>query len=81
MTDTARGTIQIYIVITPDMIISMCKLAPYYDPSTGRFISEDPIRDGLNWYVYCENKLTLRKNNTAQTPCPQAFYGIDTSYN
>ena len=21
----------------------------YYDPSVGRFISEDPIQDGLNW--------------------------------
>ncbi len=29
--------------------------ARYYDPTIGRFISEDPIRDGLNWYVYCEN--------------------------
>ena len=27
----------------------------YYDPSIGRFITEDPARDGLNWYVYCEN--------------------------
>ena len=27
----------------------------YYDPSMGRFISEDPVRDGLNWYVYCRN--------------------------
>ena len=27
----------------------------YYDPATGRFVSEDPIRDGLNWYVYCGN--------------------------
>ena len=27
----------------------------YYDPSSGRFISEDPIKDGLNWYVYCSN--------------------------
>jgi len=27
----------------------------YYDTRTGRFITEDPIRDGLNWYVYCEN--------------------------
>ncbi len=27
----------------------------YYDPSIGRFISEDPICDGLNWYVYCNN--------------------------
>ncbi len=29
--------------------------ARYYDPTIGRFISEDPIRDGLNWYVYCGN--------------------------
>ncbi len=27
----------------------------YYDPTQGRFITEDPIRDGTNWYVYCEN--------------------------
>ena len=25
----------------------------YYDNQTGRFITEDPIKDGLNWYVYC----------------------------
>ena len=25
----------------------------YYDPKAGRFITEDPIRDGNNWYVYC----------------------------
>ncbi len=29
--------------------------ARYYDPSVGRFVSEDPIRDGLNWYAYCHN--------------------------
>ncbi len=27
----------------------------YYDPSIGRFITEDPARDGLNWYAYCGN--------------------------
>ena len=27
--------------------------ARYYDPGLGRFISEDPIRDGMNWYAYC----------------------------
>ena len=26
-----------------------------YDSSTGRFISRDPIQDGYNWYVYCDN--------------------------
>ena len=27
----------------------------YYDSSTGRFITRDPIKDGRNWYVYCDN--------------------------
>ncbi len=27
----------------------------YYDSSTGRFLSRDPIGDGSNWYVYCKN--------------------------
>ena len=25
----------------------------YYNSSNGRFITEDPIKDGLNWYAYC----------------------------
>jgi len=29
--------------------------ARYYDPGMGRFASEDPARDGLNWYVYASN--------------------------
>ncbi|MBU5451529.1 RHS repeat-associated core domain-containing protein, partial [Acetivibrio sp. MSJd-27] len=29
--------------------------ARYYDSSIGRFTSEDPIRDGMNWFVYCGN--------------------------
>ncbi|MBQ8541315.1 MAG: RHS repeat-associated core domain-containing protein [Clostridia bacterium] len=29
--------------------------ARYYDPAIGRFFSEDPIKDGTNWYVYCSN--------------------------
>ena len=29
--------------------------ARYYDPSIGRFISEDPGRNGTNWYIYCGN--------------------------
>ena len=29
--------------------------ARYYDPLTGRFLSEDPIRSGINYYVYAGN--------------------------
>ena len=27
----------------------------YYSPGNGRFLTEDPAKDGLNWYVYCAN--------------------------
>ena len=27
----------------------------YYQPATGRFLSEDPVKDGLNWYTFCGN--------------------------
>ena len=30
----------------------------WYDPSLGRFLTEDPIKDGFNWYVYCGNSPT-----------------------
>ena len=29
--------------------------ARYYSPVTGRFLAEDPSKDGLNWYTYCMN--------------------------
>ncbi|MBS1727753.1 MAG: RHS repeat-associated core domain-containing protein [Armatimonadetes bacterium] len=28
--------------------------ARYYEPTSGRFINEDPSKDGLNWYVYAK---------------------------
>ncbi len=27
----------------------------YYDPTVGRFLTPDPIKDGRNWYAYCDN--------------------------
>jgi RHS repeat-associated protein len=29
--------------------------ARWYDPELGRFITEDPARDGGNWFAYCGN--------------------------
>ena len=29
--------------------------ARWYDPQIGRFTTEDPIRSGLNWYIYANN--------------------------
>ncbi len=29
--------------------------ARWYDPNLGRFITEDPIKDGTNWYMYANN--------------------------
>ncbi len=32
--------------------------ARYYEPGSGRFVSEDPARDGLNWYGYASGRPT-----------------------
>ena len=29
--------------------------ARYYDPALGRFASQDPSKNGMNWFVYCNN--------------------------
>ncbi len=29
--------------------------ARYYEPTTGRFVSEDPARDGINWFDYANS--------------------------
>lgn len=45
--------------------------ARMYDPLTGRFINEDPIQDGLNWYVYCENNPILFIDMFGLAPTPE----------
>ncbi|MDR1209521.1 MAG: hypothetical protein LBK41_04310 [Clostridiales bacterium] len=38
----------------------------YYEPGTERFVSEDPVRSGLNWYMYClSNSLMFCKHDSA----------------
>ena len=38
--------------------------ARYYDPQIGRFASEDTVRNGLNWFVYCTNNPTCLRDAT-----------------
>jgi RHS repeat-associated protein len=40
--------------------------ARYYEPTTGRFVSEDPAMDGGNWFVYCENVPTMTVDSTGR---------------
>ena len=46
--------------------------ARYYNPSIGRFISEDPIgfRGGINFYAYVRNNPTLFKDPTGRDCSP-----------
>ncbi|MEW5883231.1 MAG: RHS repeat-associated core domain-containing protein [Armatimonadota bacterium] len=47
--------------------------ARYYDSTTGRFLSRDPIGDGSNWYAYCyANPLNLF-DATGLEPAPAEF--------
>jgi len=38
--------------------------ARFYEPWTGRFLSEDPAGDGVNWYAYCSNQASTSVDPT-----------------
>jgi RHS repeat-associated protein len=40
--------------------------ARYYDPTIGRFITEDPSRKGTGWYTYCSNNPVNRSDPTGR---------------
>ena len=40
----------------------------YYQPTTGRFINEDPIKDGLNWYAYANNNPVMFIDSSGLKP-------------
>jgi hypothetical protein len=42
--------------------------ARYMDPATGRLVSEDPGRDGRNWYCYCNNSPIFRSDPSGKEP-------------
>ena len=48
--------------------------ARYYNPALGRFTTEDLAKDGLNWYVYCDNNPVMFVDPTGET-LKDAVYG------
>ena len=40
----------------------------YYDSTSGRFITEDLIKDGMNWYVYCYNNPIMLLDSDGKRP-------------
>jgi len=48
--------------------------ARYYEPSTGRFVSEDPARDGFNWVTYCGNDPLNYADHSGKAGDPLEFY-------
>lgn len=40
--------------------------ARYMDPTTGRFVCEDPAENGLNWYAYCGSDPVNKNDPTGQ---------------
>jgi RHS repeat-associated protein len=44
--------------------------ARYYEPWTGRFLSEDPALDGMNWFVYCANEPVGRSDSSGRAAAP-----------
>ena len=39
-----------------------------YNPGTGRFTTEDPARDGMNWYIYANNNPVKFKDPSGNVP-------------
>jgi RHS repeat-associated protein len=48
--------------------------ARFYEPGTGRFVSEDPANHGENWYVYCGNQPVSRSDASGKEWDDNAYW-------
>jgi hypothetical protein len=44
--------------------------ARYYEPTSGRFVREDPAKSGLNWFAYAEGNPILKVDPDGKSPIP-----------
>jgi len=52
----------------------------YYFPKLGRFMREDPVRDGLNWYTYCGNNPIMHIDPSGMVNMTLAEYIASDEY-
>jgi len=50
--------------------------ARFYEPWTGRFLSEDPAKDGSNWYVYANNAPSSAVDPNGQSAVHGTYLGM-----
>jgi len=50
--------------------------ARYYEPGTGRFISEDPAMEGPNWYSYCYNSPLKHVDASGRSVWSSVFFTL-----
>ena len=48
----------------------------YYEPGSGRFVSEDRARDGGNWFTYCENQPQPKSDSAGKSPVLDFLMGL-----
>lgn len=54
--------------------------ARYYDPLTGRFLTEDPSRKGVNWYAYCENNPVNRIDPSGRATAEMVLSEVESFF-
>ena len=54
--------------------------ARYYNPSIGRFTTEDQIKDGSNWYVYCGGNPIMFWDKMGLMPEGDVLFNILNNY-
>jgi RHS repeat-associated protein len=48
----------------------------YYDPEIGRFLTRDPIKDGRNWYAYCQSDPVSSSDPSGLTKIVLVWYHV-----